>query len=65
MSDDFFLRNRSTIAIITGGTQGLGLAIARRLALEGAKGLVLSGRRLDKEEKAAASIQSHGTDVFS
>ena len=26
MSDDFFLRNRSTIAIITGGTQGLGLA---------------------------------------
>ena len=32
MSDDYFLRNRSTIAIITGGTQGLGLAIAKRLA---------------------------------
>jgi NADP-dependent 3-hydroxy acid dehydrogenase YdfG len=35
MSDDSFLRNRSTIAIITGGTQGLGLAIARGLAREG------------------------------
>jgi NAD(P)-dependent dehydrogenase (short-subunit alcohol dehydrogenase family) len=64
MSDDFFLRNRSTIAIITGGTQGLGLAIARRLAMEGAQGVVLSGRRLDKGEKAAASIQFHGTDCI-
>jgi NAD(P)-dependent dehydrogenase (short-subunit alcohol dehydrogenase family) len=64
MSDDFFLRNRSTIAIITGGTQGLGLAIARRLGMEGAQGVVLSGRRLDKGEKAAASIQSHGTNCI-
>jgi NAD(P)-dependent dehydrogenase (short-subunit alcohol dehydrogenase family) len=52
MSDDLFLRNRSTIAIITGGTQGLGLAIARRLAMEGAQGVVLSGRRLDKRRES-------------
>jgi NAD(P)-dependent dehydrogenase (short-subunit alcohol dehydrogenase family) len=48
MSDDYFLRNRSTIAIITGGTQGLGLAIAARLAREGAPGLVISGRNMEK-----------------
>jgi NADPH-dependent glutamate synthase beta subunit-like oxidoreductase len=30
MSDDFFLRNRSTVAIITGGPQGLGLAMQWR-----------------------------------
>jgi NAD(P)-dependent dehydrogenase (short-subunit alcohol dehydrogenase family) len=34
MSDDLSLRNRATIAVITGGTQGLGLAIAKRLAQE-------------------------------
>jgi NAD(P)-dependent dehydrogenase (short-subunit alcohol dehydrogenase family) len=48
MSDDFFLRNRSTIAIITGATQGLGLAIAGRLAREGAPGMVISGRNTEK-----------------
>jgi NAD(P)-dependent dehydrogenase (short-subunit alcohol dehydrogenase family) len=62
MSDDFFLRNRTTTAIITGGAQGLGFAIAERLAREGARGIVLSGRSVDKGEKAAARIQALGTD---
>jgi len=64
MSDDFFLRNRSTIAVITGGTQGLGLAIAKRLALEGAPGIVVSGRNAEKGEVAAASVRSLGTDCL-
>ncbi|MBV8376461.1 MAG: KR domain-containing protein [Verrucomicrobia bacterium] len=64
MSDDFFLRNRSTVAIITGGTQCLELAIARRLAREGARGLLLSRRNVDKGESAEASIQSLGTTTM-
>jgi NAD(P)-dependent dehydrogenase (short-subunit alcohol dehydrogenase family) len=64
MNDDFFLRNRTVTAIITGGAQGLGFAIAERLAREGAHGIILSGRSLDKGAKAAASIQSHGTDCI-
>jgi NAD(P)-dependent dehydrogenase (short-subunit alcohol dehydrogenase family) len=64
MNNDFFLRNRTTTAIITGGAQGLGFAIAERLAREGARGIILSGRSVDKGEKAAAGIQSLGTDCL-
>jgi NAD(P)-dependent dehydrogenase (short-subunit alcohol dehydrogenase family) len=64
MTEDFFLRNRETVALITGGTQGLGLAIARRLAMEGARGITISGRNADKGESAAASIRSLGTDCL-
>ncbi len=41
------MRHAETVAVITGGTQGLGLAIARRLAAEGAEGLVICGRERD------------------
>jgi NAD(P)-dependent dehydrogenase (short-subunit alcohol dehydrogenase family) len=64
MSEGVFLRNRTTIAIITGGTQGLGLAIAKRLALEGARGIAISGRNPDKGESAAKSIRALGTDCL-
>src|SRR4051812_18244050 len=64
MPDDFFLRNQSTIALITGGAQGLGLAIAKRLAREGARGIVLSGRNLDRGQRAAESVQSFGTECL-
>src|SRR6476659_10128202 len=57
-------RNKTTTAIITGGAQGLGFAIAERLAREGARGIVLSGRSVEKGEKAAATIQSQGTDCI-
>ena len=64
MSADFFLRNRTTVAMITGGTQGLGLAIAKRLALEGARGITISGRNSDKGQSAAESVRTLGTDCL-
>ena len=50
MNNDL-LRNKTTTAIITGGAQGLGFAIAERLAREGARGIVLSGAKRRKKEK--------------
>jgi NAD(P)-dependent dehydrogenase (short-subunit alcohol dehydrogenase family) len=64
MSDDLSLRNRATIAVITGGTQGLGLAIAKRLAQEKARGIVVSGRNAEKGERAAENLRSGGTDCL-
>src|SRR5467141_1696983 len=57
-------RMRGTIAAITGGTQGLGLAIAKRLALEGARGITISGRNSDKGQSAAESVRTLGTDCL-
>lgn len=42
-------------AVVTGGGTGIGAAIARALAAEGAK-LTLVGRRLDKLEEVAATL---------
>src|SRR3979411_3391176 len=44
------------IAVITGGTQGLGLATAQLLAVRGAAGLIICGRNADKGEEAAAAL---------
>jgi NAD(P)-dependent dehydrogenase (short-subunit alcohol dehydrogenase family) len=55
------LPRRHTLAVITGGTQVLGLAVARRLAREGAAGIVISGRRTALGESAAAEICALGT----
>ncbi|MCS6846063.1 MAG: SDR family oxidoreductase [Caldilineales bacterium] len=53
-------RHENTVAVITGGTQGLGLAIARRLAAEGARGIVICGRHPGKGEQAAAEVRTMG-----
>ncbi len=44
------------VAIITGGTQGLGAATAAEFADRGVAGLVLCGRNAENGEKVAASI---------
>jgi len=49
------------IAVVTGGTQGLGEAIARRFAEEGAAGLVICGRNAERGAKVAADLTDHGT----
>jgi 3-oxoacyl-[acyl-carrier protein] reductase len=43
-------------AIVTGGSAGIGLAIARQLALEGVS-VAICGRHADRLEKAAASLR--------
>ncbi|MBK8049564.1 MAG: SDR family oxidoreductase [Anaerolineales bacterium] len=53
-------RHEHTVAVITGGTQGLGLAIARRLAQEGARAIVICGRSADKGAEAEAEIAALG-----
>lgn len=62
MNDFSFLRNSGTRAVITGGTQGLGLAVANRLAREGAKSVVISGRNTNKGLAAAEQVSALGTD---
>ncbi|MCV9967832.1 SDR family oxidoreductase [Pararhizobium sp. BT-229] len=44
------------IAVVTGGTQGLGAAIARLFAKAGAAGIVTCGRNKDKGDAVARSI---------
>jgi NAD(P)-dependent dehydrogenase (short-subunit alcohol dehydrogenase family) len=56
-------RNAATRAIITGGAQGIGFAIARRLVAEGCRKLVLVGRSEEKGRKAVAELSASGADV--
>ena len=44
------------VAVVTGGTQGLGAAIALLLAQRGATGMVICGRQLDKGHAQAQQI---------
>jgi NAD(P)-dependent dehydrogenase (short-subunit alcohol dehydrogenase family) len=46
-----------TVAVIAGGTQGLGLAIAERLVAEGCGRIVLAGRRVTEGEAAAEGLR--------
>ena len=48
--------HRETAALVIGGTQGLGLAIAERLRAEGCTRLVITGRDRAKGEAAAAEV---------
>ena len=43
------------VALVVGGAKGIGLAVAERLAVEGAS-VVLTGRRADDVEAAAAKV---------
>lgn len=57
MTDQF----AGKIAVVTGGTQGLGEAAARLFAARGAAGLVICGRNATRGEAVAAELTTSGT----
>jgi 3-oxoacyl-[acyl-carrier protein] reductase len=50
------------VALVTGGTRGIGFAVAGALAREGA-GLVICGRDAERAEAATAELESRGATV--
>ena len=46
------------VCVVTGATQGLGAAIARRLAAAGAKGVVITGRNAERWGTVSTSIKT-------
>ena len=51
------------VAVVTGSTQGIGLAIAKRLAKEGVK-VVVTSRNIDKVNEAVDEIINDGGEAF-
>uniref|UniRef100_A0A5F9CEE7 Dehydrogenase/reductase (SDR family) member 4 n=1 Tax=Oryctolagus cuniculus TaxID=9986 RepID=A0A5F9CEE7_RABIT len=50
------------VAIVTASTDGIGLAIARRLAQDGAQ-VVISSRKQQNVDRAVAALQAEGLSV--
>jgi NAD(P)-dependent dehydrogenase (short-subunit alcohol dehydrogenase family) len=55
-------RHAGKVALVTGGSSGIGLAAAKRLALEGAK-VYITGRRQSELDSAIAEIGNHATAI--
>jgi NAD(P)-dependent dehydrogenase (short-subunit alcohol dehydrogenase family) len=51
------------VAIVTGGTQGLGEATARLFVERGAAGIVICGRNAAKGEKVRGALETMGADT--
>lgn len=56
-------RFEGKVALITGSTQGIGEAAARRLAAEGAAGIVVTGRNEERGQEVRDAIAGMGTDA--
>jgi NAD(P)-dependent dehydrogenase (short-subunit alcohol dehydrogenase family) len=57
-------RNSETRAIVTGGAQGIGFAVAEALADEGCRAVALVGRSREKGDKAVAALAKDGVDAI-
>lgn len=51
------------VVFVTGGTQGLGAAVATLFAERGAKGVIITGRNRDKGADMEARLRDAGTDA--
>lgn len=57
------IRLRGRTGLITGGSRGLGLVLARTLAREGVR-LAICARDPDELERARVDLEQHGAEVF-
>jgi NAD(P)-dependent dehydrogenase (short-subunit alcohol dehydrogenase family) len=57
-------RNQGTIAVITGGAQGVGFAIAEQLVEEGCRRIALAGRNEEKGAAAVAQLRKRDVDAI-
>jgi NAD(P)-dependent dehydrogenase (short-subunit alcohol dehydrogenase family) len=51
------------VAIVTGGSQGLGEAVAREFAARDLRGVLLTGRNRERGEAVAASLRAEGCEA--
>lgn len=54
---------KNKVVLITGGSRGLGLVLARTFAREGAR-LAICARNAEELERAKEDLQTHGAEVF-
>ncbi|MEL6892004.1 MAG: SDR family oxidoreductase [Actinomycetota bacterium] len=57
-------RFEGRVAIVTGSTQGLGETLLHRLAAEGLRGAVVTGRSVERGERVVADLESAGCEAL-
>ena len=56
--------NANQVILISGGTQGLGLAIANQLIAQGCTKVAMTGRNPEKGKAAMAHLKAQGADAL-